>query len=100
MNFIIKFEKNLREKLNYSCVDHKAEFILFYFYTKRYIRKEDLSNNPAPIDRAVVIRRIKLSTNTLVGSVVINTTENSKGINNLSIFIIFRTYLLTKPMTQ
>jgi hypothetical protein len=40
MNFIIKFEKNLREELNYNCVDHKTEFILFYFYTKGILGNE------------------------------------------------------------
>lgn len=100
MNFIVKFEKNLREELNYSCVDQKAGFILFYSNIIRYLRIEDLSNNCVSIERATVSMRIKLSTSTLVGSVVINTTDASKGINNLSAFIIFSIYLLAKPMTQ
>lgn len=40
MNFIIKFEKNLREEFNYSCVDYKAGFILFYFIQKGILGNE------------------------------------------------------------
>jgi hypothetical protein len=39
MNFIIKFEKNLREEFNYSCVDRKTEIYSVLLLYKRYIRK-------------------------------------------------------------
>jgi hypothetical protein len=98
MKFIVKFEKNLREELNYSCVDRKTEFILFYFYTKRYIRKCYLFKLELLTIRKASNRIIIQLISPLIGLFV--TIDSVKGNTITVVFIVNVIYLIAKSMTQ
>lgn len=98
MKFNVKFEKNLREELSYSCVDRKTEFILFYSYIKRYLRIEDLTIFGVFNVKHTEIKMIMPSINMPIGSLEIIDLMQGNTIIDVSIEILRN--LLAIPMTQ